>query len=185
MANFTEAGRGDLMNRCTTDLNSISQGVQRLFGQVLLEPLKMARLLRHRRLDQLAASAADDPHRRRRPATRSIGSAKRSSARIAKAMQELSIDLRNALRNAGRHQAHQSLHDGAGRAQQVPPVGQGVLPPPNADRDLQRARQPDRRNARHRDGAAGLGDGRLPRARPADAHPRHQDQRHRRSRTAR
>ncbi len=41
MANFTEAGRGDLMNRCTSDLNSISQGVQRLFGQVLLEPLKM------------------------------------------------------------------------------------------------------------------------------------------------
>ncbi len=42
VANFTEAGRGDLMNRCTSDLNFISQGVQRLFGQVLLEPLKMA-----------------------------------------------------------------------------------------------------------------------------------------------
>ncbi|MEX0611568.1 MAG: ABC transporter transmembrane domain-containing protein, partial [Pirellulales bacterium] len=42
MANFTEAGRGDLMNRCTSDLNSINQGVQRLFGQALLEPLKMA-----------------------------------------------------------------------------------------------------------------------------------------------
>jgi ATP-binding cassette, subfamily B, bacterial MsbA len=41
MANFTEAGRGDLMNRCTSDLNSIGQGVQRLFGQALLEPLKM------------------------------------------------------------------------------------------------------------------------------------------------
>ncbi|MCI0334232.1 MAG: ABC transporter ATP-binding protein/permease [Planctomycetes bacterium] len=42
IANFTEAGRGDLMNRCSTDLNHIGQGVQRLFGQVLLEPLKMA-----------------------------------------------------------------------------------------------------------------------------------------------
>jgi len=42
MATFTEAGRGDLMNRCTTDLNSINQGVQRLFGQAILEPLKMA-----------------------------------------------------------------------------------------------------------------------------------------------
>jgi ATP-binding cassette subfamily B protein/subfamily B ATP-binding cassette protein MsbA len=42
VANFTEAGRGDLMNRCTNDLNIISNGVQRLFGQVLLEPLKMA-----------------------------------------------------------------------------------------------------------------------------------------------
>lgn len=41
MANFTEAGRGDIMNRCTTDLNSISQGVQRLFGQALLEPLEV------------------------------------------------------------------------------------------------------------------------------------------------
>ena len=41
MANFTESGRGDLMNRCTTDLNSISAGVQRLFGQALLEPLKV------------------------------------------------------------------------------------------------------------------------------------------------
>jgi ATP-binding cassette, subfamily B, bacterial MsbA len=42
MANFTESGRGDLMNRCTTDLSSITQGVQRLFGQALLEPLKVA-----------------------------------------------------------------------------------------------------------------------------------------------
>src|SRR5690606_5219736 len=42
MSTFTEAGRGDLMNRCTTDLNAIGQGVQRLFGQALLEPLKMA-----------------------------------------------------------------------------------------------------------------------------------------------
>jgi ATP-binding cassette, subfamily B, bacterial MsbA len=41
MASFTEAGRGDLMNRCTSDLNSINQGVQRLFGQALLEPLKV------------------------------------------------------------------------------------------------------------------------------------------------
>ena len=40
IANFTESGRGDLMNRCTSDLNSINQGVQRLFGQALLEPLK-------------------------------------------------------------------------------------------------------------------------------------------------
>ncbi|HEX4414682.1 MAG TPA: ABC transporter ATP-binding protein [Lacipirellulaceae bacterium] len=40
VANFTESGRGDLMNRCTTDLNSITIGVQRIFGQALLEPLK-------------------------------------------------------------------------------------------------------------------------------------------------
>jgi ATP-binding cassette subfamily B protein/subfamily B ATP-binding cassette protein MsbA len=41
IANFTEAGRGDLMNRCTSDLNALTQGVQRIFGQALLEPLKM------------------------------------------------------------------------------------------------------------------------------------------------
>src|SRR6185436_2300439 len=41
MANFTESGRGDIMNRCTTDLNSITAGVQRLFGQALLEPLEV------------------------------------------------------------------------------------------------------------------------------------------------
>jgi ABC-type multidrug transport system fused ATPase/permease subunit len=32
MAKFTEKGCGDLMNRCTSDLNHIGQGVQRLFG---------------------------------------------------------------------------------------------------------------------------------------------------------
>jgi subfamily B ATP-binding cassette protein MsbA len=41
MASFTETGRGDLMNRCTTDLNSITVGVQRIFGQAMLEPLKV------------------------------------------------------------------------------------------------------------------------------------------------
>jgi ATP-binding cassette subfamily B protein/subfamily B ATP-binding cassette protein MsbA len=41
MANFTEAGRGDLMNRCTSDLNAVSQGVQRVFGQATMEPLQM------------------------------------------------------------------------------------------------------------------------------------------------
>ena len=41
MANFTEKGRGDLMNRCTSDLNTVGAGVQRLFGQAMLEPLKM------------------------------------------------------------------------------------------------------------------------------------------------
>ncbi len=41
MAHFTEQGRGDLMNRCTSDLGTVGQGVQRVFGQALLEPLKM------------------------------------------------------------------------------------------------------------------------------------------------
>jgi ATP-binding cassette subfamily B protein/subfamily B ATP-binding cassette protein MsbA len=40
MANFTEKGCGDLMNRCTSDINHIGQGVHRLFGNALLEPLK-------------------------------------------------------------------------------------------------------------------------------------------------
>jgi ATP-binding cassette subfamily B protein/subfamily B ATP-binding cassette protein MsbA len=41
MAHFTEQGRGDLMNRCTSDLGTVGQGVQRVFGQALLEPLKI------------------------------------------------------------------------------------------------------------------------------------------------
>ncbi len=41
MAHFTEQGRGDLMNRCTSDLGTVGQGVQRIFGQALLEPLKV------------------------------------------------------------------------------------------------------------------------------------------------
>jgi ATP-binding cassette subfamily B protein/subfamily B ATP-binding cassette protein MsbA len=41
MKHFSEQGRGDLMNRCTTDLNWISAGVQTVAGQALLEPLKM------------------------------------------------------------------------------------------------------------------------------------------------
>jgi ATP-binding cassette subfamily B protein/subfamily B ATP-binding cassette protein MsbA len=41
MAHFTEQGRGDLMNRCTSDLGTVGQGVQRVFGQALLEPLKV------------------------------------------------------------------------------------------------------------------------------------------------
>lgn len=41
MKNFNEQGRGDLMNRCTTDLNWISAGVQTMAGQAMMEPLKM------------------------------------------------------------------------------------------------------------------------------------------------
>ncbi len=41
MAHFTEQGRGDLMNRCTSDLGTVGQGVQRIFGQAMLEPLKV------------------------------------------------------------------------------------------------------------------------------------------------
>lgn len=41
MAAFSHQGRGDLMNRCTTDLNYLSRGVQTLFGLAVREPLKM------------------------------------------------------------------------------------------------------------------------------------------------
>lgn len=41
LAEFSERGRGDLMNRCTGDLNAVGVGVQTLFGQAVLEPLKM------------------------------------------------------------------------------------------------------------------------------------------------
>src|SRR5690606_30805428 len=41
LAKFNQQGRGDLLNRCTGDLNSISLGVQTLFGLAVREPLKM------------------------------------------------------------------------------------------------------------------------------------------------
>ena len=41
MAAFSERGRGDLMNRCTTDLAAIGGGIQALFGSAIREPLKM------------------------------------------------------------------------------------------------------------------------------------------------
>ncbi len=41
LAKFSQQGRGDLLNRCTGDLNSMSLGVQTLFGLALREPLKV------------------------------------------------------------------------------------------------------------------------------------------------
>ena len=84
MTNFTEAGRGDLMNRCTSDLNAVSQGVQRVFGQALLEPLQMLVCLAIAAYVswQLLLLTMIDARRWR--ATRFSGSAKRSSAPIAK-----------------------------------------------------------------------------------------------------
>ncbi|MEQ8849544.1 ABC transporter ATP-binding protein [Botrimarina sp.] len=41
LGEFSDRGRGDLMNRCTTDISSVGAGVQTLFGQAILEPLKM------------------------------------------------------------------------------------------------------------------------------------------------
>ncbi|TWU00582.1 putative multidrug export ATP-binding/permease protein [Botrimarina colliarenosi] len=38
---FTDRGRGDLMARCTTDIYSVGNGVQTVFGQAVREPLKM------------------------------------------------------------------------------------------------------------------------------------------------
>lgn len=45
MASFNEQGRGDLMNRCTTDLTWVYSGVRTVFGATLLEPLKMVTCL--------------------------------------------------------------------------------------------------------------------------------------------
>ncbi|MGL4514670.1 MAG: ABC transporter ATP-binding protein [Lacipirellulaceae bacterium] len=41
LADFSDRGRGDLMTRCTTDLQQVGGGVQLLFGQAIREPLKM------------------------------------------------------------------------------------------------------------------------------------------------
>lgn len=41
MSSYSHQGRGDLMNRCTSDLEAMSRGVQTLFGLAVREPLKM------------------------------------------------------------------------------------------------------------------------------------------------
>jgi ATP-binding cassette subfamily B protein/subfamily B ATP-binding cassette protein MsbA len=41
LVDFSDRGRGDLMTRCTTDLQQVGGGVQLLFGQAIREPLKM------------------------------------------------------------------------------------------------------------------------------------------------
>ncbi|MEM1304350.1 MAG: ABC transporter ATP-binding protein, partial [Planctomycetota bacterium] len=41
LADFGDAGRGDLMTRCTGDLANVGQGIQTLFGPMVREPLKM------------------------------------------------------------------------------------------------------------------------------------------------
>lgn len=41
LSTFREASQGDLMNRFTTDVESIGQGIKTLFGMAIREPLKM------------------------------------------------------------------------------------------------------------------------------------------------
>lgn len=41
MADFSDSGRGDLMTRCTSDLEALQIGIQSVFGEALREPLKM------------------------------------------------------------------------------------------------------------------------------------------------
>ena len=41
LSEFSEKGRGELMTRCTTDLENLGYGVQVVFGQAVREPLKM------------------------------------------------------------------------------------------------------------------------------------------------
>lgn len=41
LGEFSDRGRGDLMARCTNDINCVGGGVQTVFGQAMLEPLKM------------------------------------------------------------------------------------------------------------------------------------------------
>lgn len=42
MADFSDSGRGDLMTRCTTDIDGVQVGVQSVLGDALREPFKMA-----------------------------------------------------------------------------------------------------------------------------------------------
>src|SRR5690606_20768186 len=41
LKSFGANERGDLMSRCTNDINAVTQGMKQVFGKALLEPLKM------------------------------------------------------------------------------------------------------------------------------------------------
>lgn len=41
LKSFGASERGDLMSRCTNDINAVTQGMRTVFGKALLEPLKM------------------------------------------------------------------------------------------------------------------------------------------------
>ena len=41
LSDYGESGRGELMNRCTSDLTHVGDGIQTLFGMAVREPLKM------------------------------------------------------------------------------------------------------------------------------------------------
>jgi ATP-binding cassette, subfamily B, bacterial MsbA len=45
LRSFASSERGDLMSRCTNDINAVSQGMRAVFGKALLEPFKMVACL--------------------------------------------------------------------------------------------------------------------------------------------
>ena len=114
MAHFTEQGRGDLMNRCTSDLGSVGQGVQRVFGQAHARAIESRRLPGDRGLRELAAVAAHDHHR---AAGRLYDSLARQSAQADPQAGDAGalVDLRDAQRNPQRDETDQGLHDGSRR----------------------------------------------------------------------
>ena len=179
-----KSGRGDLMNRCTTDLNSITQGVQRLFGQALLEPLKdlvcfgIAAWISWRLL------AADDHHRAR---CRLLDPLARQSAQA----HSQEGDARAFDRSMKRSPKPWAASSSSKRSPWSRPNATSSTKPRSCTTSAKcgspcttPSSSPVIETLGHRDGARGCRDGRLPRPRPAHAHPRHQDQRYRPSRTA-
>ena len=180
MAHFTEQGRGDLMNRCTSDLGSVGQGVQRVFGQALLEPLKMIVCLGIAAYVSwqlllltiiIAPLAGYTIHW--------LGKALKRTHK--QAMQELSSIFETLSETLGRHQADQRLHAWSQAEQQkfhesskklfrrqMKIVTYNSLVSPLTE-TLGLGMVHDRQPA-----------GRLPGARPEHARVRHQDQRYRR-----
>ena len=158
----------------------VGQGVQRVFGQALLEPLKVVVCLAIAAYVSwqlllltiiIAPLAGYTIHW--------LGKALKRTHK--QAMQELSTIFETLSETLERHEADQGLHDGSrANSRRVPRIVEEALPPADEDRHLQFAGQPAHRNAGPGDGDDRQPAGRLPGARPEHACVRHQDQRHRR-----
>ncbi len=151
MAHFTEQGRGDLMNRCTADLGSVGQGVQRVFGQALLEPLKMVACLSIAAYVSwqlllitiiIAPIAGYTIHW--------LGKALKRTHK--QAMQELSSIFETLGETLGGIKLIKGFTMEPGEQREVSRVVEEALPPANEDRHLQLAGEPAHRDAGSRHG---------------------------------
>ncbi len=123
------------MSRFTHDTSNVGNGLETVFGKLILEPLKMIACLVGAAWVcwRLLAALAD-----RRPAGRAGHPLAEQDAQAGQSPGDGAdgADLQRPGRDLPRHQDRQGLHQRALRAQAVPPPQQGILPQVDEDRPL-------------------------------------------------